>query len=261
MASVDTVYNASLPKPDEAKIKELRTHIAKLHELMPPAAAQRRLDAIAGAYKTFSGEALREGVYRPLKLKLEEFCANDEVQLRGVLVALDREFGDLQTIHATRLGNVIEAYSQYASKRYEIEMDVFWPHLRSVLPEVFLNLMGDQKILLDFSLAMATLGAGFACFSIAVGPWLWYQPVAWVTLACFGAATAGLFYRLGVTAAGAYGGFLRASFDLYRLDLMKALQRPRPVSLMVERKQWRQLSKLAVYSDPADFTLREEEAK
>ncbi len=66
-----------------------------------------------------------------------------------------------------------------------------------------------------------------------------------------------LRFRLGVLVAGGVGDLVRASFDLFRLDLMTALSRPDPRSLAEEREQWAQLSRLAVYGTELDFPLRE----
>jgi hypothetical protein len=258
MATVDKSWSVTHPPANPAQIRKLCIHIAKLHEFMERDKAQEQLDVIAAAYQKISAESLGDRVYRPLKLRMQEFYENDEARLRGILVTLDKEFGDLQTIYASRLGNIVESYSQYASKRYDIEMGVFWPHLRNVMPKPFLDSMGDQKILLDFALTMATLCIAYSLSCVLFGPWIWYRPLLWGTLALIGCVLARLFYRLGITAAANYGDFWRAAFDLYRLDLMKALQRPRPASLVTERKQWMELSKLAIYADPADFDLRQE---
>jgi len=118
--------------------------------------------------------------------------------------------------------------------------------------------MGDQKTLLDFALTMATLSIVYSLSCVVLGPWIGYRPLLWAALAILGCLLATLFYNLAISAAANYGDFLRAAFDLHRLKLMQALERPRPISIVSERKQWRELSKLAVYADPADFDLRAE---
>ena len=64
------------------------------------------------------------------------------------------------------------------------------------------------------------------------------------------------FYRLSIGAADELGKMVRATFDLFRLDLMAALQRPRPITLSAEQAQWEELSKLALYGFSSDFALR-----
>jgi hypothetical protein len=146
---------------------------------------------------------------------------------------------------------------------YRMEAEIFWPRLRRVIPPEYFGLIEQPRILLDFSLTMASLGAAYALLALLGGPWLWYSPLFWLLLAAVGCLASYLFYWLGVGAARQLGEMVRSSFDLFRLDLMEALARPHPATFLAEQKQWVELSKVAAYGvskDFEDFQLSERKA-
>jgi hypothetical protein len=163
----------------------------------------------------------------------------------------------LETIKPTKLGNIIESYNQYSFKRYKIEAEIFWPRLQRVIKPEYLKLVEEPKILLDFSLAMASLGFLYGFLALLVGPWLFFSLRFWLTLAFLGFLSGFCSYRLSISAANSLGEMIRASFDLFRLDLMEALELPHPASFRVEQKQWEEFSKLTVYGENSDFRIRE----
>jgi len=170
---------------------------------------------------------------------------------------LDRQYGTLDTVRSTELGNVVESYNQYSSKRYKMEAELFWSRLLvTIKPPEYLARVQEPRIALDFCLTMATLAAIYAWAALLVGPWLWFNQPLWGLLAGVGFIISFLFYRLGIDCAYRLGEMVRASFDLFRLDLMAALGRPHPLTLAQEQMQWEELSKLAVYPTKIDFALR-----
>jgi len=228
--------------------------IKSLHVGMPEAAINLQLNEVLGAYRAYSGDELAD-VYKAVKTKLNEWNDNEQAEIQSETYNLDRWFGRLQTVRATKLGNVIEAYNYYPFKRYQIEPNIFWPRLRKVIPPEYLSQVQESRILLDFLLTMATLAAVYAFLALTVGPWLWFNPWLWLSLAAVALTGSYFFYSLSIGAAFEQGEMVRSCFDLFRLDLMTALQRPRPGSLAAEQAQWDELSKLAVYGFSKNFTL------
>ena len=247
-----------------ADLRALERMIQDLDRQMGEAAVRGRLDAILQALGQYSGESLSR-VYRRLRDTIDAWVREEEA-LRGMaLMTLDRSFGPPESVKSTGLGNVIDAYNAYPYTRYRIEAEMLWPRLRFVMKPEQLGPVNDRQTLLDFCLAMASLGCLFGLLAAVVGPWLWidtrqwHSPALWywgfLALGGFGAGWG--FYRLAVLVAGGFGDLIRASFDLFRLDLMAALSRPDPRSLREEREQWAQLSRLAIYGTELDFPLRE----
>jgi hypothetical protein len=65
-----------------------------------------------------------------------------------------------------------------------------------------------------------------------------------------------VYYRLAVSVATQYGDLIRASFDLFRHDLLKAFSvkfDPLNLSLSEEKEIWSKLSRLLVYGDASSL--------
>lgn len=241
----------------EAQKLGLKQRVDSLRAGMAETAIKEQLDEVVQAYTAYSGDDLVE-IYNSIKMKLDEWNDDEQVSIQSETYNLDRWFGRLPSVKATTLGNVIEAYNFYPYKRYKIEPDIFWPRLRKVITPEYLSHLQEARILLDFLLTMATLAGLYALLALSVGPWLWFKPSLWFLLAAGALVISYFFYRLSIGAAFELGEMVRSSFDLFRLDLMKALQRPRPATLAVEQAQWEELSKLAVYGFSTDFPLAPE---
>jgi len=221
-----------------------------------PEAVTLELQPIVQLYGKYLGDDLGD-VYEAVKRRLDDRHAEENFHFQSETTILDRSFGSLQTVRASTLGNIIASYNLYPYKRYAMEAEVFWPRLRKVLPEEYTEFVQDQQILLDFSLAMATLSGIYAILGLIGGPWIWYRPSVWLPLGAAGLLCCLFFYRVAVQTAERFGDLVRSSFDLFRLDLMEALHRPHPATWQVERQQWKELSELTVYGVTSDFTLVE----
>jgi hypothetical protein len=257
--------NAARPAPDgrdplpPARKVDLQQRVDAIRVGMTDRAVQQQLTEFIADYKVYSGDDLQD-IYKAIKEKLQDWHENEQLTIQSDSQRLDRWFGTLQTIRATTLGNVIEAQNWYPFKRYKIEPDIFWPRLRKVITPEYLALIQDSRSLLDFLLTMATLAGIYALLALAVGPWLWFNYLLWLSLALVAISISFFCYRLSVNAARELSELIRSSFDLFRLDLMKALERPRPRTFLAEQSQWEELSKLAVYGTMSDFELRAEPA-
>jgi hypothetical protein len=104
---------------------------------------------------------------------------------------------------------------------------------------------------------MATLGMLFAALAAVGGPWLWLHPRFWTILvAGAGLVCYGIYYRMAVFLATQYGDLVRASFDLFRLELLDALYREHPATRAVELEKWEQASQLQIFGQVRDHELR-----
>lgn len=147
---------------------------------------------------------------------------------------------------ATIFGNVLAEYEGYSEKQYGIHMMVFWPHLWLILPKELkrdLDLRGAKA---DFLVYFAFIflsyifigGLGFfvqqkplvAIISILISLFLWF-----------------FFYRISIQAHKSYGRYIKAIFDIYRVDLAKKLKAGIVITNLIpndaERKSWRKYQK------------------
>lgn len=155
---------------------------------------------------------------------------------------------------ATIFGNVLAEYEGYSEKQYGMHMMVFWQHLWLILPKELkedLDLRGakvDFLVYLSFIFLIYIFigGLGFfvqqkplvAIISIFVSLFLWF-----------------FFYRISIQAHKSYGRYIKAIFDIYRVDLAKKLKASVVVTNLIpndaERKSWRKYQKyLLDYKKP-----------
>jgi len=148
----------------------------------------------------------------------------------------------LDKMMPTRLGNILRAAEVYPYERYGIDAAVIWPRLRPLLKPEVIALLEDRKTTLTFMLSTSLLSALFALIWCPVLA-LWTNRWDLFLLCALGWPLAWLCYQNALQSALAYGEQLRATFDLYRHDLLKALNRPVPTTLEKERREWLRLSR------------------
>lgn len=147
----------------------------------------------------------------------------------------------LDKMMPTRLGNILRAAEIYPYERYGIDAAVIWPRLRPLLKPEVMALLEDRKTTLMFMLSMTLLSALFSllwCPALAFyGRWNLFL------LCALGWPLAWLCYQNGLQSALAYGEQLKVTFDLYRHDLLRALNRPMPADAEAERREWLRLTR------------------
>ena len=183
---------------------------------------------------------------RERKRKVEE--------LRGQLSVLEREWflflpPGRAYVMPTQLGNILRASELYALKRYNLDAVVAWPRMQSLLPKEFAEGLRDAKANLDLLMVVTTLAVIFAAgWEIGLGTltsrWDLFliASLSWLLV---------LFSYSGVLqAARTYGELIKASFDLYRWELLKALHLKMPENYEGERKLWDQINDLLYRNYP-----------
>jgi hypothetical protein len=165
----------------------------------------------------------------------------------------------------TRLGNVLRASEIYAFERYCIEGITIWPRLFHVLPLRFIKDLEEKNNHLLFLLNSSLLAYinAIACILLGVsalinksntgqfyislvpkqmalfnGGFDFISPVDYIVIGLALIGFAYGLYSVAVNAAEDYGLFVRAGFDLYRLDLLKQLRQPLPKELRDEKQTW-----------------------
>jgi hypothetical protein len=241
--------------PDKEQEKFLR-RIARLRSTEESATVLKDLAPIVQSFATYTGQSLQD-VYAAVKTKLiDDWWANHHQRIQDEQQRLDRSFGKPPIIRATLLGNYIQSYNYYSYTRYAIEPEIFWHRLEPLMKKEDLESVDNQRTLLDFALTMATLSVAYLVFAVFAGPWIWSATPLWIVLAVISVGSGYFFYNMGVIVAYDLGDRIRASFDLNRLKMMKALGRSMPATFYDEKKQWEELSRLAVYgTTESDFDV------
>jgi hypothetical protein len=249
MAYIDTNERITL----ETKIRELR-NIATVPR-QPLRTENKQLvtetvDLLIEANKKYHKAELTTA-NQALERLLVDTAMLEQSRLLNDAYEYERLFGE-GPLKPLRLGNIVSSYRQYPAQRYGVDAEVFWPRLQHVLKPEHLACLREPRMLLDFALAMASLSGGFSALALFVGPWLWYRPYWWIVLAGIGIYSCWFFYRLAIVAALQLGDMLRASCDLFRLDLIHALGFIRPLNSEEERATWEKLSRIGA----VDYQIR-----
>ncbi len=148
----------------------------------------------------------------------------------------------LDKMMPTKVGNILRAAELHAYDRYGIDSTIIWPRLRPLLKSEAIAPLEDKKTTLELMLLMSLLGILFTltwCPVLAIFTNRWDL----FLLCTLGLPLAWICYQNAVQSALAYGEQVKATFDLYRNDLLKALNRPIPSDTETERKEWLRLSR------------------
>ena len=148
----------------------------------------------------------------------------------------------LDAMMPTRLGNILRAAEIYPYERYGLDAAIIWPRLRPLLKPEIIALLADRKMSMTFMLSMSLLAALFSliwCPILAI----WTSRLELFLLIGLGWPLAWFCYQSALQSAVAYGEQLRATFDLYRHELLKALKREVPTEINTERREWKRLTR------------------
>jgi len=148
-------------------------------------------------------------------------------------------------VRPTRLGNVLGAAELYPGdpRRYGADASFFWPRLYPLLPDVMRAALADARSAMESLLLFSAFAVAFAATALVSGIAGVISPAAAVIGGASGLVVSPLAYRLAVRAGLDFGELIRASFDVYRRDLLRAMGYPPPGTLDEERDVWRAVSK------------------
>lgn len=171
----------------------------------------------------------------------------------------------------TRLGNVLRSSEAYALERYFIVDTAIWPRLLPVLPpeikkhleeknNLFMFLLNSAFLAYSLSLCTAFFGlviphVGFPRDFFYIG-YDFISAGSFIGLSFVWAIFGYLLYRVAVNAAEDFTMYIRASFDLYRVNLLRQLHWDPPATLEEEKYLWLEVSKLLIAGNrvEADFS-------
>jgi hypothetical protein len=236
--SESEALTSSWLKEGEAILSEIK-NLQSNEQAIPPG----EVDRIAERVRVFHS-------------KLEIWAREQSPMHRDALRDRYIYFGARDAVAPTRLGNLVNATSYYAYSRYRMEGSVLMPRLLAVLPARTLEQLGDQRLLLDFWLALASLALGSTLAILFGLPWLWPNPLPILTAVVIAGGTMRLSYWIAIGAMLDLAELTRAACDLGRLRLMRELGLPDPTSHAEERDAWERMFRLIVYGQPGEIRYR-----
>jgi hypothetical protein len=197
---------------------------------------------------------------RERKQKVEE--------LRNQLGVLEREWflflpPSRAQVMPTQLGNILRASEIYPLRRYKLDAVVMWPRMQGLLPKEYAESLRDAKANLDLLLVVTTI-AGLFSLGWEIGLGILANRWDLFVIASLSWILALLSYSATLHAARSYSELIKASFDLYRWELLKALHLKLPENYEGERKLWDQVNDLLYRNYPPApevFHLETEQAK
>lgn len=210
------------------------------------------LENVYSAYERFAVDSLSD-VYESLRHWHEIFKIKNQARV----AFFDRSFGSVGTIRGTALGNIIQSYNEYCAKRYNIEAEIFWPRLQSLLNDWYKGQIDDQRNTLDFAVISCTLSCVFSLVCLA-GPFIYSSDYLWWIVISGGFVVGHLYYRMAISAADTLGHLVRTCYDLYRLKLIKELSLEFPTTTANERSLWTKYSQFVTFGGTAvDLNLKD----
>lgn len=155
---------------------------------------------------------------------------------------------------ATIFGNVLAEYESYSEKQYGMHIMVFWPHLWLILPKELkedLDLRGAKA---DFLVYLSFI---FLSYTLIGGVGFYFQQKLLIAIICILVSLflCFFFYEISIQVHKSYGRYIKAVFDIYRVDLAKKLKADIVVTNLIpdeaERNSWRKYRKhLLDYKKP-----------
>jgi len=207
-----------------------------------------------------------------LRQRMQERCAarvqriaaiDEELAKSGSNHALEQEADELtyanrllyppdeQRVVRNALGNALLAAEHYPARVYGMHHRTLWPRLLAVVPADFAASVDRARMLLDLivNLSLICVLVGLDILAITVQAQRW-ELLAGVVVSW---ALAYAAYRLSVPAAVAWGQQVKATYDLYRRDLLVQMELTPPPTLAEEKALWLQVSQFMMYWEPTDF--------
>jgi hypothetical protein len=255
---VATTGNQIAPEQAEPERIDLaRGEIVKLQAKidgarLPTTEAESAFNALLGALETNrSSQTLTDlrGQFATLIA-----TAADQAPYRWeVLVDRYGERFVLENPQATRMGDARLLSEAYSLGAYGANFRYLWPRLQLAFPDqgVFRDQLVAAQAQLDFAILSLILTLTlpvvwlpwFAC--MARTPWLF------LAIGLGAPILATFFYRLAVESQLVLGDVAKTAIDRYRLDLLKILHQPLPLTLSAERVLWGRLYRGTRDGDPA----------
>jgi hypothetical protein len=189
-------------------------------------------------------------------LALEEEWRNEKDRLAKF--TLERQITeqyprDANYVRPTRFGNTYRAAEYYPHYMFNVDAVTMWPRLMAVVPQDYQRSLDSAETSVAFSINMC-FAAVTMCTTSMYAAFRTGSPSAWVATSLFAVLATGM-YRLACSGVRGWAEYIRAAFDLYRLDLLQQLRVVWPVSQLSNREEadlWRLVQRMTFYGHKPD---------
>lgn len=205
---------------------------------------QRKFDElrskIADLRKEYDKEPESEGPPSNVELKLMKLVSDQRLSYPN----------ERESVLPTEFGNVMRAFENYSLVVYGMDAIPLWPRLSAMIPEAHMDTLNAARAQMDFAVNIVYLLTvaivEYCVFStiFRILPAFWI--IGFLTLSIWFA------YRMAITSAVQWGNLVKASFDLYRNDLLKQMGLERPANWKQERELWTSISQSFLYWEPLE---------
>lgn len=175
----------------------------------------------------------------------------------------------------TRLGNIMRAAELYPAEKYAVPGVMLWPRLLQLLPKDLKDQLEEKNNQMVFTLNSSLLSYMLGTLSILAGlvrllfnffesftvhrtaiasnffdrGFANISPVEYIYIGLFFLATGYIAYALSIPIVENFGLLVRASYDLYRFELLRKLNHPIPPSIQMEKNFWKKISEYMIAGD------------
>jgi hypothetical protein len=201
-------------------------------------AAKRHADRVEGLNKDIG--KLTDDI-----TKLHDADPEKQAKTRQVAVRFEYQYRnyprDAVEAMPTRLGNILKSAELYPAYegRYRMDAVFFWPRLIAVVPDAARADLSDARASLTLLLNVCTLALLLSAGAfVTLAAAMVHPAVAFWAAAGGGLLVALLAHRSALSPAKVYAELVRATFDLYRGDLLGQMKFALPDTLADERALW-----------------------
>ena len=168
---------------------------------------------------------------RKLSLPFQEAVIKD--------LDLDARLLPKEDMMPTKLGNILRSAEFYPMFRYGIHPVSSWPKLYPVISPGLQNDLAASRQQLELSLNISTYGLLFSLTSLVLLPSLHSNNLQLLGVCVISGLLAWIAgYNAALGSALAYSALIKASYDLHRIDLLRAIGYSMPPAGADESRLW-----------------------
>jgi hypothetical protein len=152
------------------------------------------------------------------------------------------------SLYPTKLGNIIRAFELHPYILYSIDPITMWPRLLSVVPQNYREQIDEEETkfssMLNISFVLTIIA--IECIAIHI-----QRPSAKLpVIVIFLSVVSFIVYMQACSYAIYWGEYVRSTFDIYRLDLLKQIGiflKPETINIENEKHLWNLIQRATFY--------------
>ena len=231
------------------KLRAIRAQSQPIHYVLLAKAADEMITLVksgvdAQSKARFQGDLL--SLHELIEYAIERWAERETDAYRRSCTL----FGQ-PSLAPTRIGNIAASIQSYAATRYGMDLETLWSRMFVVFQndDKFYGTLLDAKTQLDFLITSWWLSfLSFTAWFIALAIW-GYSLTIFLVLAVVGPWVMWVQYWLIATNYLAFADLVRSGIDLYRFQLLKALEIGLPANLQDEKRLWKLIQRVSAFGE------------